>query len=116
MRNARTAFVVLIYVIGCLGVFGQATTSLRGHVTDSSGAAISGANCELTLTATGATRQGKADTAGEYQFVQLPPGEYSLKVSSQGFSDDRKTRHELAGRSARNRRCHAACRDTSLRM
>jgi len=87
MRNARTLFVLAVLSIGCFSpLFGQATTSLRGHVTDSSGAAISGAHCELTLTATGAIRQGKTDNTGEYQFVQLPPGEYSLKVSDQGFS------------------------------
>ena len=87
MRYARSVFVLLICVVGCrLLVFGQATTSLRGHVTDSSGAAISGAHCELTLIATGAVRQGKTDERGEYQFVQLPPGEYSLKVSEQGFA------------------------------
>src|SRR5882762_9921668 len=87
MRYARAAFVLLISTSGCgLLVFGQATTSLRGHVTDASGAVISGASCELTLAATGATRQGATDNAGEYQFVQLTPGEYSLKVSRQGFS------------------------------
>jgi carboxypeptidase family protein len=87
MRHARTVFVLLACVIGCyLPVLGQATTSLRGHVTDSSGAAISGARCELTLSATGAVREGKTDNTGEYQFAQLPPGEYSLKVSEQGFA------------------------------
>jgi len=65
MRYARSVFVLLICVVGCrLLVFGQATTSLRGHVTDSSGAAISGAHCELTLIATGAVRQGKTDERG----------------------------------------------------
>ena len=60
MRHARTPIVLLIAFVCCwVSAFGQATTSLRGHVTDSSGAAISGARCELTLTATGATRQGK---------------------------------------------------------
>jgi Carboxypeptidase regulatory-like domain len=87
MRHACSAFILLFSPIGfLLPAFGQATTSLRGHVTDPSGAAISGANCDLTLNATGATRQGKTDNTGEYQFVQLPPGEYSLKVTSQGFA------------------------------
>jgi hypothetical protein len=91
MRHARSVFFLLICMFGCrLTVSGQATTSLRGHVTDSSGAAISGARCELTLTGTGAVRQGTTDSTGEYQFVQLPPGEYSLKVSDQGFASVEK--------------------------
>jgi len=62
MRLARTAFALLFCVFACsFMAFGQATTSLRGHVTDSSGAAISGARCELTLMATGAVRQGTTD-------------------------------------------------------
>ena len=88
MRHARSAFILLFSSIGfLLPAFGQATTSLRGHVTDPSGAAISGANCDLTLNATGATRQGKTDNAGEYQFIQLPPGEYSLRGDQSGFRD-----------------------------
>src|SRR6185503_16538859 len=91
MRHARMAFVLLVCVVSCcVSMWGQATTSLRGHVTDSSGAAIAGARCELTLMATGATRLGKTNEAGEYQFAQLPPGEYSLKVSEQGFSTTEK--------------------------
>ena len=87
MRRARIACFVLLSMIGCcVQVFGQATTSLRGRVTDPSGAAVTGARCELTLTATGATRQSTTDSTGEYQFSQLPPGEYALKVTGTGFS------------------------------
>jgi hypothetical protein len=87
MRRARLTCFVFLSIIGCcVQAFSQATTSLRGHVTDPSGAAVSGALCQLTLTATGATRQSTTDNTGEYQFLQLPPGEYSLKVSGTGFA------------------------------
>src|SRR5579864_3484371 len=86
MRYARAAFLLLIATFGYRLLFAQATTSLRGRVADASGAVISGASCTLTLMATGSTRQGTTNNAGEYEFSQLAPGEYSLKVSRQGFS------------------------------
>jgi hypothetical protein len=91
MRVVRNAFIFAISVV-CFSFFvwGQATTSLRGHVTDSSGAVIPGAQIKLTLAATGATRQGSTDANGEYQFLQLNPGQYTLTVSGGGFTSAEK--------------------------
>src|ERR1700744_77339 len=92
MRLTRALFVLSISLLcSSLLVFGQATTSLRGHVTDSSGAVVPGAQVKLTLTATGATRLGKTDASGEYQFSQLAPGQYTLTVSGEGFTSAEKT-------------------------
>ncbi|WP_158749342.1 carboxypeptidase-like regulatory domain-containing protein [Acidobacterium sp. S8] len=86
MRFARVVGVFLMSLCCSLFVFGQATTSLRGHVTDASGAVVPGAQLTLTLTGTGAAREGRTDSSGEYQFLQLAPGNYTLKVSAEGFS------------------------------
>jgi len=86
MRFARVVGVFLMSFCCSLFVFGQATTSLRGHVTDASGAVVPGAQLTLTLTGTGAAREGRTDSSGEYQFQQLAPGKYTLKVSAEGFS------------------------------
>jgi hypothetical protein len=88
MRFRHAALFALLTLIVCSSptLWSQATTSLRGHVTDASGAVISGAKVQITLAATGATRDGQTDSNGEYQFLQLAPGRYSLKVSSEGFS------------------------------
>jgi protocatechuate 3,4-dioxygenase beta subunit len=86
MRLERGVSVLSIFILCCsLFAFSQATTSLRGHVTDASGALIPGAQVKLTLTATGVTRQGVTDSSGEYQFLQLTPGQYALTVSGAGF-------------------------------
>ena len=75
MRFARGLFFVALSVVCSLSVaWGQATTSLRGHVTDSSGAVIPGAQVKLSLTATGTIRQGTTDASGEYQFSQVSLG------------------------------------------
>ena len=92
MRLERGVSVLSIFILCCsLFAFSQATTSLRGHVTDASGALVPGAQVKLTLTATGVTRQGVTDSSGEYQFLQLTPGQYALTVSGAGFMTAEKT-------------------------
>jgi hypothetical protein len=86
MRLMRSAFVLVMCVVCSLLSWGQATTSLRGHVTDSSGAVIPGAQVKLISPGTGAVRQGTTDASGEYQFSQLNPGQYTLTVNGEGFT------------------------------
>lgn len=86
MRFMR-AFAILVVSACCLPfAFSQATTSLRGHITDSSGAVVPGAQIQLTSPSTGISRQGTSDSTGEYVFQQLAPGKYTLKVSAEGFA------------------------------
>src|SRR5262245_2431272 len=66
--------------------FSQSTTSLRGNVTDASGAVIAGAAVTLTHAATGAVRKGTSSSDGFYEFSLLPPGIYDLTVSAAGFN------------------------------
>ena len=81
---------LLRYVLFCI-VFtalssGQAVTSLRGRITDPSGALVPQAHIKLTLVTTGATREDVSDASGAYQFQQLMPGTYSMKVDAAGFA------------------------------
>ena len=73
----------------------QATTSLGGRVTDSSGAIIPGAALRLVLVATGATRTNTANASGEFQFSQLAPGRYNLTATAPGFAPAEKTGMDL---------------------
>ena len=66
--------------------WGQATTSLRGTVTDPSGAAIPNATVHLINTDTNLERTATTDSQGSYVFSQLPPGHYSVLVAAAGFS------------------------------
>ena len=59
--------------------------SLRGLVTDSTGAAMPAASVTLTNTATGVALKSKTSTSGLYSYVSLVPGPYRLEVSQNGF-------------------------------
>src|SRR5579884_4495877 len=61
-------------------------SSIEGTVTDSSGAAIAGAEIVLTNTQTGVVRSTRSDSSGRYSFPTVQPGEYSLSVTKQGFA------------------------------
>ena len=65
-------------LLGCLlgsGVAnGQATTSVRGTVTDPNGAAVVGANVVLANAESKMQRSVTTGDQGEYQFLLIPPG------------------------------------------
>src|ERR1700732_1877353 len=61
------------------------TTSLHGAVTDQSHAAIEGAKVTLLNVEKGAERTANTGSAGEYDFVALPPGTYRLTVEMANF-------------------------------
>jgi Carboxypeptidase regulatory-like domain len=64
-----------------------ASGSLRGQVTDPSGAAIAQADVVLTpAAASAALIKTQSDGQGAYEFKTLAPGQYSLTVAAQGFS------------------------------
>ena len=59
--------------------------SIVGNVTDASGSAVP--NTDVTLTNLGTNEKRTAATNGDglYQFVNLPPGQYSVGVEKTGF-------------------------------
>ncbi len=59
--------------------------SLRGIVSDSTGAALPGATVTIVNVDTGATRELQTDAAGRYTAPILPPGDYELRVNLPGF-------------------------------
>jgi len=61
------------------------TTSLRGTVADPQGAVVQGAGATLSNVNTGFSQSTTTDDNGYYQFLQVPPGTYSLTVSKPGF-------------------------------
>jgi outer membrane receptor protein involved in Fe transport len=58
---------------------------IRGTVTDTSGAAITGANLVLINEATNVTRDTVSGSNGEYIFLEVPVGKYDLEATQQGF-------------------------------
>ncbi len=67
---------------------GETTSAIVGQVTDPSGAAVPGANVTIINAETAATRSAHTDNDGRFNFPQLKPGTYSIKVELQGFETE----------------------------
>src|SRR5262247_4784950 len=76
---------IIVIAIAVSALAQTATGSIRGMVIDPSKAIISGAKVTVTNKDTGATRVTQTNSAGEFQFSLLQPGEYEIKVTMQGF-------------------------------
>jgi len=63
----------------------QSTSTLRGSVVDSSGAAIGSATVVARSQATGIERTTRTDETGNYEFFALPVGAYQVEVRAQGM-------------------------------
>src|SRR5208337_3172179 len=70
---------------GIPAVAQSARGTLTGSVKDTTGANISGASLELTETSTGSRYTAIASGDGLFTFPELPPGTYTLTVTSPGF-------------------------------
>jgi len=78
--------VVVVSLIGASLAAGQAgTASLRGTIIDKSGAGVPGAKVQLNNKSQGFERETVTGNEGEYEFLALPPGAYSLTVEKDGF-------------------------------
>lgn len=61
------------------------TATVRGEVTDSTGAVIPGAALVLTNVDQNRPWEVESNATGAYVFQQIPPGNYSLAVEADGF-------------------------------
>jgi hypothetical protein len=86
----------------------QATATLNGVVRDSSGAVIPQATVTLHNTDTGTDRDSLSNDSGLYVFVSVPPGEYVLKVTKNGFTSATHGLHVLVN--------EASTQDVTLRV
>jgi hypothetical protein len=62
--------------------------TLRGTVTDSTGAVIAGAKIAIQNEVKGGARNATSDTGGNYAVPQLPPDLYTITVESAGFQTE----------------------------
>ena len=86
----RWAQLVCLLLLSAAAAWGQATTSIRGSVTDPSGGAIVGASVTLVNTDSKIERKSSTNEDGSYQFTFLPPGTYTLTVMASGFQSFEK--------------------------
>src|SRR5579863_6560324 len=86
MRSAKTPTVFLMVLLTTLDVAGQQITgSIRGTVSDPSGAIVQAATVTAKQIETGLTRVAVTDRQGEYVLVELPIGHYQLEIQAKGF-------------------------------
>jgi hypothetical protein len=77
--------VALLFVLPVL-LSAQGTGGrIVGRVSDASGAVLSGAKVTLVNEGTGTTRDAKSNDSGDYDFVEVPVGNYRLEFDLSGF-------------------------------
>lgn len=88
MSYSQRALVLaaLVLFLSALSSSQTGTASLHGTISDPEGAVVPGAAATLSNPATGFARTTKTDDNGFYQFLQVPPGTYTLTVSKTGFA------------------------------
>src|SRR5580704_7928399 len=82
---SRTIIVFLVTLLSASFLYGQATGSISGTVTDVTGSAVPGAKVTVTAPATGLSRSISTNDSGEYILPLLGVADYTVQVEFQGF-------------------------------
>jgi hypothetical protein len=82
---AFVVFSLILFPAETLGQ-GETTSAIVGQVTDATDAAVPGATVTITNREIGLQRIAKTDNEGRFNFPQLKPGTYSVKVEADGFA------------------------------
>jgi Carboxypeptidase regulatory-like domain len=80
-------FVLLCGTVRAQNSYGSSV----GTITDNSGGVLPGATVTLTNIDTGDRRTATTNASGDYQFVNLPPGNYKVDVEATGFKHFTRT-------------------------
>jgi hypothetical protein len=76
---------VILTLLAVPALAQRITATIRGTITDQSGAVMAGAKVTVKNEATGLTRTADTNSAGSYSFAELPVGSYRIEVESSGF-------------------------------
>jgi Carboxypeptidase regulatory-like domain len=92
----------LFLMLACLPpARAQVSASIKGIVTDPSGAPVPSAAVKVKNLETGAIRSSVTDDAGRYLVLSLPVGEHEIRVAKAGFQDAIRTGvHLVVGEEA----------------
>ena len=89
--SSKKAFCAVIFCsllsVAAPLLYGQATGSFSGTVTDNSGAVVANAKVTVTAQGTNAAREGTTDPTGHYNVPLLGVGLYTVRVEAPGFKN-----------------------------
>src|SRR5215471_9065903 len=85
VRAMKIPAMVLLFVLFAAAAFAQFDATVLGTVTDPSGSAVSGAQVKLVNTQTGVAETTTTGEGGEYRFLSVPIGRYTVTVQAKGF-------------------------------
>src|SRR6266852_9933051 len=97
IKLGGSLFLVLALLLGVASSYAQlSSASVTGIVRDSTGGVIVGANGVLRNVDTGVERTTVSNSAGNYLFLNVNPGRYTLEMHGSGFKSSRVSEFTLA--------------------
>jgi len=90
VRRARAvirSLGILLVAQACAAQTASTLGTLRGAVTDSSGAVVGAAIISLQAAGSTAQRTTVTDETGSFHFLDVAPGGYTLTIKAEGFAD-----------------------------
>ncbi len=75
----------------CVYAQGETTSAIAGRVSDESGGAVPRAEVTIVSNETGLRRSVLTNDLGRFQFPQLIPGPYTVRVTARGFQPNENT-------------------------
>ena len=79
--------ILLLFLASHLAIAQRISGTLRGQVSDPTGNVVAGATVTAINQDSGVSQTTVTNSAGTYIYPDLLPGSYTVKVSSQGFSE-----------------------------
>jgi len=96
LRKLSLFSLIALWLTSTSLVFSQtSSTSLRGTVTDPSGSVVQGATVVLESAESNLRRTVTTGVQGDYQFLFISPGTYSLSITAMGFERYQQTGLQL---------------------
>lgn len=113
-------FAPMVVVLACAALLSaQSSTSgdIAGSVSDPTGATVSGASVLVVNTGTGVKETATTDSRGGYHIPLLPPGSYTVTITTPGFRTvEKKIEVSLGGTLQVDFRLEVQSQNTSIEV
>jgi Carboxypeptidase regulatory-like domain len=95
IRRIVLLFLASLLTMGGLAHAQTGTTSVHGTVVDKSGGAVVAAAVTLLSSEQSGKRETQTSATGQYDFLLVPPGKYTITIEMAGFNKFERTNVEL---------------------